>query len=83
LFRKLCKQLYRKTGNFGGYKVGWSCVTCNCNEKCEENNCLENDICRNYAIEYYGIECLDEYQVNFNDRKCVRKKWKLFIFGEI
>ena len=26
-------------------------------KKIEENCCLENDICRNYANGYYGMEC--------------------------
>jgi hypothetical protein len=38
--------------------------------KYEENSSLENDICRNYANGYYGMECLDEC----NDSKCERKK---------
>jgi hypothetical protein len=44
--------------------------------KYEDNSCLENDICRNYVNGYYGIECLDECPLNFNDSKCERKKKK-------
>jgi hypothetical protein len=53
----------------------WACLALHMTtmKRYEENSCLKNDICRNYANGYYGIDCLDECPLNFNDSKCERK----------
>jgi hypothetical protein len=73
--RKFCKQCDRKTGKCGAYTM-WAGLTLHVTEmnKGEEKCCLESYICRNWANGYYGMKCLDECPVNFNDNKNVQEK---------